>query len=83
MSEFGASDRQARMAKKLVSDHGILTLPNPKKGKTLDPKTEALVIEFYQRDDMSRQMPGIKDWVSVRIDEKKVQMQKNYCVQYE
>ena len=64
-------------SKKLVAGHGILTLPNKKKGKTLECKTEALVTKFYQRDDyMSRLMPGMKDCVSVRIDGKKVPMQK-------
>ncbi|XP_017470011.1 PREDICTED: uncharacterized protein LOC108378244 [Rhagoletis zephyria] len=76
MAEFGTSERKARIAKKLVAEHGILTLPNTKKGKPLECKTEALVTQFYQRDDMSRLMPGMKDWVSVRIDGKKVQMQK-------
>ena len=77
MTEFGTSQRKARIAKKkLVAEHGILTLPNKKKGKTLECKTEALVTKFYQRDDMSRLMPGMKDCVSVRIDGKKVPMQK-------
>ena len=76
MTEFETSQRKARIAKKLVAEHGILTLPNKKKGKTLECKTEALVTKFYQRDDMSRLMPGMKDCVSVRIDGKKVPMQK-------
>ena len=73
MTEFGTSQRKARIAKKLVAEHGILSLPYKKKGKTLECKTEALVTKFYQRDDMIRLMPGMKDCVSVRIDGKKVQ----------
>lgn len=76
MAEFEATERQVRIAKHLVAENGILTLPNAKKGKPLESKTEDLVTQFYQRDDMSRLMPGMKDWVSVRIDDKKVHMQK-------
>ena len=63
---FGRSERQAIKVKKLVSEHGILILPNSKKGRALTLKTKTLVKTFYERDDISRMMPGMKDFVSVK-----------------
>ena len=39
---------------------------NPKPGKVLDPETEDKVVNFYRSDQVSRVMPGKKDFVSVR-----------------
>lgn len=65
-TEFGASERQVRKAKQLVAKSGILTSPNPKKGRPLVSETENLVNAFYFSDDYSRAMAGMKDFVSVR-----------------
>ena len=54
--------------KQLVSDHGILILLNPKRVRTLPLEIETLVKTFYERDDISRMMSGIKDFVSVKND---------------
>lgn len=66
MSMFGASERSVRIAKKLVSEQGILALPAPRKGKPLDSDVEKLVKQFYQQDDNSRLLAGMKDFVSIR-----------------
>ena len=43
MVEFKTSERQANNAKELVAENGILTLPNPRRGRRpLSVETEAL-----------------------------------------
>ena len=54
--------------KKLVSKQRILTLPNPKIGRVLTPKTGTLVKTFDELDDISRMMPRMKDFMSVKND---------------
>ena len=66
---FGTSERQAIKVKELISEHGILILPIPKKGRSLPVEIETLVKTFYERDDISRMMPGMKDFVSVKNDD--------------
>ena len=68
MKEFGAPDYMVRQAKKLVHEKGIFTSPNPKLGKGLAPTTEQLIAEMYLSDEMSRVMPGMKDYVSIMTD---------------
>lgn len=76
-TEFGASERQARKAKQLVAECGILTSPNPKKGRPLAFETESLINAFYIDDSCSRVMPGMKDYVSVKKrDGSREQVQK-------
>ena len=74
---FGTSERQAIKVKQLVSEHGILILPNPKKGRALFLEIETLAKTFYERDDISRMMPGIKDFVSVKMMIELVQDRKS------
>lgn len=75
-NEFGAPDYMVRKAKALVKEKGIMSTPNPKPGKTLASSVIDLVASFYQTDEVSRMMPGKKDFVSVRIDGQSVHMQK-------
>ncbi|CAH0555039.1 unnamed protein product [Brassicogethes aeneus] len=67
--KFGASERQARKAKNLVERYGILSKPDPKKGRLLPEQTKNLVISSYTHDENSRMMPGMKDYVSIRKDD--------------
>ena len=53
-----------------------LSLPDPKHGPSLPPLTVQLIHEFYQSDDVSRVMPGRKDFVSVREKGKRIHVQK-------
>ena len=55
---------------------GILSTPDPKPGSSLPGKTIDLVTNFYQSDEMSRMMPGRKDFVSVKQSEGRVHVQK-------
>ena len=75
-SEFGASNYMARKAKQLVREKGILATPNPKSGHPLSPETTDLVTAFYESDEVSRIMPGKKDFVSVKQGEQHTHIQK-------
>ena len=74
--EFGASNYMVRKAKELVKEKGILSTPNPKPGHALPAETTDLVQSFYECDEVSRMMPGCKDFVSVRQAEGRVHVQK-------
>ncbi len=64
--EFGASDYMVRKAKELVKQKGILSTPDLNKGDPLSSEICELVQNFYENDEVSRMMPGKKDYVSVR-----------------
>ena len=65
-----------RTARKLKEEKGILAVPEKKRGKILSPEVVTAVQNFYEDDEFSRMCPGIRDFVSIRIDGKKVQKQK-------
>ena len=62
---FGVSRRFAGQAKKLVEERGVLSSPYPKEAKAVTVAEEE-VHKFYLSDEISRIMPGMKDYVSVR-----------------
>ncbi|CAH2106245.1 unnamed protein product [Euphydryas editha] len=66
--EFGTSRRHAKKAKQLVEQFDILTSPNPIDGRKLPTETESLV-KNYLRKDISRVMPGRKDFVSIKLED--------------
>ena len=76
--EFGVSTYMymARKSKELVKEKGVLSLPGPKPGPSLLPETVDIVHAFYESDDISRVMPGKKDFVSVKQEGKRVHVQK-------
>ena len=43
----------------------ILATPRKMVGKSLKPKAKQAVLDFYENDEYSRQIPGKKDYVSV------------------
>lgn len=65
-----------RISKKLVAEKGILSSPNVKCGHRLSSNTEMLIKEFYMNDEYSRQMPGKKDYVSIRTTNGRIHEQK-------
>ena len=75
--EFGVSTYMAQKSKKLVKEKGVLSLPDPKPGPSLLPETVDIVHAFYESDDISRVMPGKKDFVSVKMEGKRVCMFKS------
>ena len=74
--EFGVSEYLARQSKKLVEERGILSLPGPLRGPSLPSETVDTVCAFYESDDISRVMPGKKDFVSVKKEGKRQHVQK-------
>jgi hypothetical protein len=61
-------------SKKLVAEKLILSSPNVKPGKVLPPATAEMVKQFYVSDEVSRIIPGTKDYVSVNSEGRKVQL---------
>ncbi len=66
----------ATQAKHLAIEKGILTTPNPKLRKVLEPDTAASVRNFYYKEDVSRMMPGKKDCVTILENGEKKKVQK-------
>ena len=58
---FGTSELQAIKVKQLVSEHGILILPNPKKRRALPLEIENLVKTFFERDEGILRVPRRED----------------------
>ena len=66
----------ASKSKELVKEMGIFSLPDPKPGHSLPTETVGLVNSFYDSYDISHTMPGKKDYMSVKVDERRVHVQK-------
>jgi hypothetical protein len=71
-----ASNYMITRAKQLVMDHGIMSSPNPKPGKTLLEVTAEVVKSFYNSDEVSRVMSGKKDYTSIKVSGVKIDEQK-------
>ena len=80
--EFGVSNYMARKSKELVKEKGVLSLPSPKPGPSLPPETVEMVHVFYESDEISRVMPGKKDFVSVKLEGKRMHVQKRLVLNY-
>ena len=65
MREFNCSHRLVSQAKEVLITKGVLSTPNPKKGKSLPVHVKDMVKEFYYSDTVSRVMPGKIDFLSV------------------
>ena len=74
--QFGVSMYMARRSKEIVKEKGVLSLPSPKHGPSLLPERLDIIHAFYESDDISRIMPGKKDFVSVKQEGKRVHVQK-------
>ena len=68
---FNTTKYQAKRAKVIQAEKGILLSPNLKPGRRLSEETVLKVKQFYMSDDVSRQMPGKKDFVSINMDGEK------------
>lgn len=69
MEEFSVTDRMVRVARLLETTNGICSLPPPRKGKSLSNDVIEAVKHFYQNNENTRIMPGMKDRVSVKKNE--------------
>ena len=45
--------------------NGVLSLPSQKKGKSVSHKMKEEIVSFYEDDEISRIMPGKKDYFSI------------------
>lgn len=62
---FGVSNYSVRRAQKLFKEIGVLAEPQPRHGRKLPTETVSKVLNFYQSDEQSRIMPGMKDVISI------------------
>jgi hypothetical protein len=53
-----------------------LSSANPKPGKTLNEVTVEVVKSFYNSEEVSRVMPGKKDYISIKVSGVKIHEQK-------
>jgi hypothetical protein len=63
-------------SKKVVPEKGILSSQTIKPGKVLPSATVEMVKQFYVCDEISRIVPGTKDYIYVISEGKKVHVQK-------
>lgn len=63
-------------SRELLKSGGIMSSPIMKHGKPLSDETVTMVKSFYESDDVSRLMPGKKDFVSVKGVEGRNHVQK-------
>lgn len=75
-AQFNVSRHLVKRARDLKKSTGILSKPMPKKGKQLTDAIKLRVAEFYDSDEYSRVCPGKKDYVSIKVDDVRVQVQK-------
>jgi len=75
-NHFDASNHMITVAKNLAQQKGILSSPNLKAGKNLEQDVVKRVVEFYESQEISREMPGKNDCVTIRTDKGKVKEQK-------
>jgi hypothetical protein len=76
MEQFSVSENMVREARKLKAERGILAVRRNKQGKKLPEDVKQKLTQFFEDDEFTRMCPGQKDFTSVRLDGKKVQMQK-------
>ena len=63
--DLNVSEYLVWKAQKLKLGDSILATPRKKVGKSLKPEAKRAVLDFYENDEYSRQMPGKKDYVSI------------------
>lgn len=76
MKEFNVNKHTVLLAKELVMEQGVLAVPSKKCGRPLDPDIKHEVLQFFNDDDISRTMPGQRDYVSTRTNSGREQVQK-------
>ena len=76
MSEFGVSLYVARTAKLTQDLKGIMSVPDRKYQRHLPDNIQKLVTSFYQEDDISRILAGMKDTKSVKENGRRIKKQK-------
>ncbi|CAD6227291.1 GSCOCG00006079001-RA-CDS, partial [Cotesia congregata] len=65
---MGATKHMAILSKSLKERKGILSEPEKKQGRPLSSDIKRKVIEFYESDEVSVNLPGKKDCLSIAKD---------------
>ncbi|XP_065673656.1 uncharacterized protein LOC136090720 [Hydra vulgaris] len=65
-NNFAVTEYQAKKARQLFNKKGLLAISPLYKGKVLQKEIEDSVKLFYDSSDLSRTMPGKKDYVSIQ-----------------
>ena len=76
MKTFRISHFKANRAKEILDEKGIMSTPDPKCIPKYTQDTLDCVKKFYESDKISRQMPGRKDCVTLKVFGKKKKVQK-------
>lgn len=76
MMEFGASRHIVKKMRQLVQEEGILCEVNRKISRPMPAEITEKVMDFYREPDVSREMPGAKEFVSVKTQAGKEHKQK-------
>ena len=79
---FNVSEHAVMQARKLKKVKRILATPSYYYREGLDKETKKCVVEFYERDDVSRMCPGKKDCVSTRNTDGSKRVQKRLLLAY-
>lgn len=74
--EFNTSKRMAKKGKELRESQGGLARYSTKRGKILPIITVENIEKFYNSDLNSRLMPGKRDSISVKVENKRTLIQK-------
>ena len=76
ISEFQVSPYVAHVAKTTQAEKGIMSVPDRKYRRNIPDDTVKLVRSFYEDDEISRIMAGMKDTKSVKEGHTKIKKQK-------
>ena len=79
VKEFNVNKHTVSLAKEFVKEQGVLAVPNKKCGRPLNPDLKREVLQFFNDDDISRTMPGQRDYVSIRTDSGREPVQNGFC----
>ncbi|KAK3913425.1 ARL14 effector protein [Frankliniella fusca] len=76
IEQFDTSSHRVRKVKATVEEKGILSLPEVQQGRKLPEETITKVRDFFYRMDVSRELPGKKDTISVIENKRRVLKRK-------
>lgn len=71
IKEFSCTEHMVVTAKQLQRENGALSKPKPKKGNPINMEIKKKVADFYEDDEISRQLPGKNDCLKVYCEETK------------
>jgi hypothetical protein len=74
--KFETTKYLAKAAIDQQSEKGLLVMPPQRNSNQFSPETKQLIISFYLHDDVSKMLPGKKDFVIIRSEGQKEHVQK-------